>query len=185
MLHFFELECESIFNSFKQLLSAQYANLNVVRKKYRGVAIGGTFDMMHAGHRALIQRAFSIGEHVVIGLTSDDFVARSGKKTNHDFKSRKSQLESYLKERYQSDKYEIAKLENRFGPGIFTPTIEAIVVSPETLRAVDEANTTRRSKGLPDLKVEVTPIVLAEDGGRISSTRIRAGEIDSEGRLKR
>lgn len=153
-------------------------------QKYHGVAIGGTFDMIHAGHRQLIDRAFSTGELVMIGLTSDDFVVRSGKKIQNDFRTRRIQLESYLQEKYPSRKYTIAKLENRFGPDIFTNAVDAIVVSTETRPVVEEANRKRKSIGLPDLKVEVVPITMAEDGRRISSTRVRSGEIDVEGHLK-
>jgi pantetheine-phosphate adenylyltransferase len=79
----------------------------------------------------------------------------------------------------------ISKLEDRFGPGIFTKNIDAIAVSTETLGRVKEANSKRLSMGLPDLKVEVVQMVMAEDNNRISSSRIRAGEIDSQGRVLR
>jgi len=53
----------------------------------------------------------------------------------------------------------------------------------ETFPAVESANRKRRELGLPDLKVEVIPMTLADDDTRISSTRIRAGEVDSEGHV--
>ena len=156
----------------------------MITQKHRGIAVGGTFDTIHAGHRNLIERAFSTGAFVFIGLTSDEYVSKAGKKIEHDFQTRKAQLESFLLKNYPSTKYIIVRLDDRFGPGIFTSSVEAIVVSTETLPVVEEANKRRRSVGLPDLKVEVVPISLAEDGKRISGTRIRAGEIDSEGHLR-
>ena len=39
-------------------------------KKYNKVAVGGTFDKFHYGHRKLIGKAFEIGEEVEIGVTS-------------------------------------------------------------------------------------------------------------------
>ena len=152
--------------------------------KYHAVAIGGTFDIIHSGHRQLIDRAFSTGESVMIGLTSDDFVARSGKKIQNDFQTRRFQLESYLNNKYPSRRYTIAKLEDRFGADIFTNAIDAIVVSTETLPVVEQANSKRRSIGLPDLKIEIVQVEMAEDGRRISSTRVRSGEIDVEGHLR-
>ena len=151
--------------------------------KYRAVALGGTFDHIHKGHRKLLERAFETGEKVYIGLTSDEFVRNAGKKIQHPFEQRKLQLQRFLENNYSSRMYEITKLESRFGPGIFTGEIEALVVSTETLPSVDSANSKRRELGLTDLKVEVVSMILADDGNRISSTRIRRHEIDAEGHL--
>jgi pantetheine-phosphate adenylyltransferase len=151
--------------------------------KYRQIALGGTFDHIHRGHKELLARAFQTGECVFIGLTSDDFATSTGKKIQHNYSERKNALEIFLAEKYPGRKYEISKLEDRFGPGIFTDRIDAIAVSIETHPAVEPANRKRRELGLPDLKVEVVPMTLADDDKRISSTRIRAGEIDSEGHV--
>ena len=45
-------------------------------KEFKKVAVGGTFDQLHRGHRALLGKAFEVGDKVVIGLTSDAFVER-------------------------------------------------------------------------------------------------------------
>ena len=154
-------------------------------RKYRAIAVGGTFDSIHKGHRALLDRAFSTGDVVYVGLTSDEFVSKMGKKINNDFARRKSQLISFLEKRYPSRRYEVTKLESPFGPGMFTEGIEAVAVSDETLPNVEQANRKRRSLGLKDLSVEVVKLILADDEKRISSTRVRAGEIDIEGHLLR
>lgn len=154
------------------------------RFKYRSVAVGGTFDHLHAGHIALLKRAFETGEMVFIGLTSDDFAARAGKRIDGDFEKRKSELVSFLGTEFPNRRYVITRLEKDFGAGIFTPEIEAVVVSSETLPKIPQANEKRKKLGLPDLGVEVVQLKLARDGGRISSTRIRNGEIDSEGNLR-
>jgi pantetheine-phosphate adenylyltransferase len=153
--------------------------------KYKSVAVGGTFDQIHKGHRALLGRAFETGEKVYIGLTADEFVESAGKKIEHDFEYRKNQLESFLIESYPGREYAISKLESGFGPGMFTSEIEAIVVSAETQDRVGYANEKRRKLGLPDLKMEILPMILADDGKKISSTRIRANEIDSNGHVKK
>ena len=149
--------------------------------KHRSVAVGGTFDHIHKGHRALLAKAFESGDKVFIGLTTDEFASRAGKKIAHDFKSRKRELERFLNGAFPDRDYSITRLDRNFGPGMFTSDIEAVVVSTETEGAVPEANKRRRELGLADLKVEVVPLVLAEDGRRISSTRIRAEEIDVDG----
>ncbi len=149
--------------------------------KYRSVAVGGTFDHIHKGHRALLAKAFETGEKVYIGLVSDEFAQKQGKQIDHDYGERKKRLESYLKETYHDRDFSIEKLESTFGPIMFTSLVEAIVVSTETLQKVAEANKIRTTKGLAELKVEVVPLIMAYDGKRISSTRIRRNEIDTEG----
>jgi pantetheine-phosphate adenylyltransferase len=151
--------------------------------KYKAIAVGGTFDHIHKGHRALINRAFEKGEKVFIGITADDFVTATGKTILHNFEFRRKQLEAYLNETFPNRNYEVTKLERSFGPAMFTSQIEAIVVSAETAPSVPAANKKRRALGLPDLNVEVVPMILADDDNRISSTRIRAGIIDTEGKL--
>jgi pantetheine-phosphate adenylyltransferase len=152
-------------------------------RPYRCIALGGTFDHIHKGHVELLDRAFETGDSVFIGLTSDTFAANSGKRILHNYDQRKTELEDFLNEKYPGRKYVISKLEDRFGPAIFTPNVDAIAVSSETVPRVEEANKKRRALGLPDLKIETVPMVLADDNNRISSTRIRAGEIDREGHL--
>ncbi len=145
--------------------------------------MGGTFDHLHLGHKQLLKKAFDKGESVFIGLTSDEFARREGKIIDQNFEERKRILESYLRTNFPGRRYEISELKDRFGPAIFTEKIDAIAVSEETLPAVEIANRRRRDLGLPDLKVEIVPMSLAEDGSKISSTRIRAGTIDPEGKL--
>ena len=39
--------------------------------KYKRAAVGGTFDILHIGHKHLLETSFQISEEVVIGVTSD------------------------------------------------------------------------------------------------------------------
>ncbi|MEM3613348.1 MAG: adenylyltransferase/cytidyltransferase family protein, partial [Candidatus Bathyarchaeia archaeon] len=48
-------------------------------KRFKVVAVGGTFDELHKGHKALLLKAFEVGEQVLIGLCTDDFVAKMNK----------------------------------------------------------------------------------------------------------
>ena len=151
--------------------------------KYDTVATGGTFDHFHRGHVALLARSFSLGSVVIIGVTSDTFASREGKVPDQSYLQRVAALERFLHSSYPQRKYIIAKLDDYFGPGIASPEVEAIVVTAETAARVPIANALRAAKGYPPLEVEVVDHVLAGDDRPISSTRIRKGEIDTEGRL--
>jgi len=151
--------------------------------RYNAVATGGTFDHLHKGHVALLTRSFALGDAVVIGVTSDAFASRGGKSPDQSYLERVATLERFIRSKFPRRRYVIAKLDEYFGPGIASPEVEAIVVTRETATRVPIANALRATRGYPPLKVEVIDYVLAGDDRPISSTRIRNGEIDTEGRL--
>jgi cytidyltransferase-like protein len=151
--------------------------------KYGTVATGGTFDHIHLGHAALLAKSFEVGDKVVIGVTSDAFASREGKTLDQSYDDRVRALEGLIHSKFPGREYLIAKLDDYFGPGIASPEVEAIVVSRETAARVPIANELRARKGYPPLEVVVVDYILAEDSQPISSTRIRKGEIDREGRL--
>lgn len=151
--------------------------------RFRVVATGGTFDEIHAGHVALLAKAFEVGGHVIIGVTSDEFV-RGRKKINHTFAERAGSLRKMIAERFGSSvSYEIAKLDSDFGPAATTGDVGALVASAETASKGKVMNEIRKRNGLAPAEVIAVDLVKAQDGRPISSTRIRAGEIDGEGRL--
>jgi len=152
-------------------------------KQYANVAVGGTFDLIHKGHKILLAKALELGEQVIIGLTSDEFAASIGKELEYSYKERLSTLERYLAETYPQSKYLISKLNDYFGPAVVLDQIQAIVVSPETAGRVELANKDRERRGLNAMHVETVEMVYADDGKPISTTRIRNNEINSEGQI--
>ena len=153
--------------------------------KYKMVATGGTFDHLHRGHVALLTRSFEEGEVVVIGVTSDAFARKEGKSPDQSYGERLRALRAFIRHNFPGRRYVIAKLDDFFGPGIAAPDVQAIVVSRETSRRVGIANALRKENGYPPLETVLVDFVQAEDSKPISSTRIRKGEIDTEGRIKR
>ena len=147
------------------------------------VALGGTFDIIHKGHLALLSKAFSISSHAIIGLAGDDLVEKMGKKLVTNYSKRLEILQSTIQENFPNSSYTISKLENDFGPAAIEGKIDALVVSEETSNKGEILNNLRREKNLPLVQVVIVPLILAQDGGRISTTRIRNSEIDTEGNL--
>ena len=149
------------------------------------VVLGGTFDPVHDGHRALFDRAFELG-NVTVGLTSDDLApkTRSVDRYVRPFDERKAGLEAELD--CFADEYgrtfEIRELTKP--TGIATePGFDVLIVSPETESGGRKVNRERSEKGLDPLEIEVVDHRYAEDGDVISSTRIVEGEIDEHGNL--
>jgi len=149
------------------------------------VAIGGTFDPVHDGHRKLFRRAFELGD-LTVGLTSDELApeTRHIERYVRSFEEREQDLEDELAP--LADEYdrgfEIRRLDEP--TGIATePQFGALIVSPETREGGERINEIREEKGHDPLRIEVVEHVAAEDGERISSTRIVSGEIDRHGNL--
>ena len=145
-------------------------------KKYFKVAVGGTFDKFHDGHKKLLSTAFEIGDRVEIGVTSDAFGGLKGDIDSCEERMRNLKL-------FFADKtdFTIVPLEDPYGTTIYEDDFEAIVVSEETEPTAVEINNIRISKGMKPLDIIVVSFVLAYDGTPISSTRIRSGEINQKG----
>ena len=151
--------------------------------RFKLVALGGTFDMVHRGHLELLKGAFSISSKVIIGLTSDEFARKKGKDPEHSYSQRLKTLENAIKENFPNSLYEISKLENDFGPAVLEKEVQALVVSDETAHKGAELNRLREQRNSPPVEVIVIPLILATDGTRISTTRIKNSEIDSDGNI--
>ena len=146
-------------------------------------AMGGTFDIIHKGHIALLSKAFSISSKVIIGLTSDELAQKRGKKTLNKYEQRFDKLMDTIKAIFPNHSFEISKLDDDFGPAIFKEHVQALVVSDETSNQGEILNLLRSKKNLSPVKIVIVPMVLAKDGNRISTTRIKNSEIDIEGNL--
>jgi cytidyltransferase-like protein len=155
-----------------------------MKKCFKTVAVGGTFDEFHKGHRILLKTAFKFGKKVIIGLVTDDFAQKM--KKPHEiapFAVRLEELKAFLRRNDWLDQGEIVPLYDLYGPAANSTNIEAIIVSQETLTGAHRINKKREINGLSALKVITINMVLAENRNPISTTGIRRLEIDREGHI--
>ena len=145
--------------------------------------MGGTFDIIHHGHITLLSTAFEISEKVIIGLTSDEFVQKKGKNPIHKYDERLKNLTSIIFKKFPNSYFEISQLNNDFGPAVFEKEVQALVVSDETKNQGNILNKLRTERNISPVEIIVVPMTLAKDGKRISTTRIKNSEIDSDGNL--
>lgn len=154
-------------------------------KKYNLIVCGGTFDLFHSGHKEFLDYALSNSEKVILGITSNEYITTYKKNSKvEDFESRKKSVENFLESKDLSKKVEIKSINHGHEPLLeveYTP--QAILVTPNTLNSAEEINKKRKEKGLFQLIIEKIELKKAEDNQEISSTRIRNGEIDREGKL--
>jgi pantetheine-phosphate adenylyltransferase len=149
----------------------------------RRCAVGGTFEVLHKGHRALLARAFEEGDEVLIGLTTDEMANRSRKRKVRPFEQRERELGEYLDLTFPDQGYEIVAISDELGPAATMRDLDALVVSEGSYRNGLRVNEARLERRLQPVRIVRMPHVLADDGRPISSTRVLAGECDAEGHL--
>lgn len=151
--------------------------------------VGGTFDVLHDGHKSLLTTAFQSGEYVYVGITDNEMANESRDRQVNDYRDRMSQVIDYCE-----------TLGNIFNCGFSVNVIhdpyfidddnkaedfltDFIVISPEekTRRRAVEINVQRIENGKKPLQIIEAPMVKDHENRKISSTRIRNDEIDEHG----
>jgi pantetheine-phosphate adenylyltransferase len=147
------------------------------------VAVGGTFDPLHDGHKKLLKKVFELSEggEIVIGVTSDTMARASRDKVVLPYKTRTENIRRYMYKEY-GVKVRVVELNDRYGVTV-DESFDYIVISPETYNVALRINELRKERGKKPIKIVKVEHMKAADGKIISSTRIKAGEIDEHGLL--
>ena len=132
---------------------------------------------LHNGHRKLLTLAAASccdSGTLVVGITSDVMLRKKKlAKLIFAYEERKATIEEFLKIIKPDLKIEFFPLIDSFGPTTTDPSIEALVVSSETLSGILQINSIRETKGFDSLSALV---VQRSNAATLSSTFIREQE---------
>lgn len=160
-----------------QILTASGASQRGFLPVYGYVAVGGTFDHLHAGHKMLLLTSMShTTRRLRIGVTSTALLAnKKYAKVLQPFEARRDAVLRYVTSVRNDIEFEVDEISDMPGGTDAIEGVEALVVSPETEGAVGAINTLRRAKGFGDMgKIAIAYVGGATDGERVSSTKLRA-----------
>ena len=141
--------------------------------------IGGTFDRFHKGHLHLISQSLEHCNELEIWINSDDLAKKKDPRIQ-SWEDRHHNIKSSLDEDLQS-RVSFGKLEDKFGPASIHEEAQVIFSTENTTKNCEEINKIRIINDLDPLEIVTLELQNAWDGMPISSSRIRAGEIDREG----
>jgi pantetheine-phosphate adenylyltransferase len=149
------------------------------------VCVGGTFNILHKGHKYLIEKAFQIAgkNGIVFFGVSEGETLHKRKKFVNPFNKRLNNLKKYLKLKNYEKRSIIVPIHDKYGLTL-DKDFDAIIVSPGTIKNAIEINKERKKIGKKPIKIIKIPYVLADDNKPISSTRIYDKIINENGKVK-
>ncbi|XP_013145344.1 PREDICTED: bifunctional coenzyme A synthase isoform X2 [Papilio polytes] len=132
-------------------------------KTYEYVAVGGTFDRLHNGHKILLsQAALRATRHVTVGVTDVNMIkSKVLWELIEPVEKRIKGVLDFLTDINPDLEYNVTPIQDLYGPTKSDPRYELIVTSEETKRGGVKINEKREEIGFRPLDTYV--IGLAED----------------------
>lgn len=144
--------------------------------QYTEVAVGGTFDRLHAGHRLLLTvAAYCASDTVWIGVTGASMLGRKAHRhliAPFDARCRNAKL--FVRQAKRALQFvHTSELRDAGGIAATRAQLNALVVSRETQAGGEAVNTRRMDHALRPLALIVLDVVAHRGGVKLSSSALR------------
>lgn len=156
---------------------------SVFKQEYGTVAVGGTFDHLHDGHKILLSASSFIARDIlIVGVTGEKLlVHKKYAEFLQSYNYRVEQVRKFLKLINYEQRVDIYEINDVCGPTASEPDIDALVVSQETISGGKYVNNVRKQKGFKELEIVEVQVI---GGGtaqnnfkqKLSSTELRRRE---------
>ncbi|GBP50215.1 Bifunctional coenzyme A synthase [Eumeta japonica] len=149
-------------------------------KRYDYVALGGTFDRLHNGHKILLSEGIlRTKKQLTVGVTDVNMIqSKKLWELIESVEERIQALLNFLVDVNPDIEYNVLPIQDMYGPTKDDPKIQMLVLSEETVKGGIKVNEKRKENDLPLL--DTYTIQLAKDNQRsleeeakISSSNIR------------
>ncbi|KAI8319552.1 hypothetical protein GQ54DRAFT_246051, partial [Martensiomyces pterosporus] len=130
------------------------------------VAVGGTFDHLHIGHKILLTATIlAATKKLTCGLSADALLEKKKyKEFLESYRVREINALLFLRKVRKDIIIEFSPIADKYGPTAVDESIRALVVSQETLNGSEDLNTLRAKKGFPPMRIMAIDLVaLTED----------------------
>lgn len=134
----------------------------------RGV-VGGTFSLLHEGHKLLLRTAAEYSCSLLVGVTSDAYASVHKTHPVEPFSARVEAVLGFLNEVDPKLGVSVVEISDAYGPSVEDSEADCIFVSEETIYGAFLVNLARRIRGLSPLRIYSVEILTA-GGVRLSST---------------
>lgn len=143
-------------------------------EKYNKVLVGGTFDRLHLGHKLLLTKALNITcNQLIVGITDKTMLKNKVLfKLIEPIEIRINNVKKYLEElNVHQVKITIIIIYNKYSISVTDETLDAIVLTDETLNTGLDINSIREINKLKPLKI------VQIKRTKISSSMLRINDI--------